>query len=102
MRVALVLNDFRLSGGVNVVLQYASRLAHSQRHEVTIIARNPEIFEWALPFLEEVTVTALDEEGTAFFDVAIATYWETVLLLGQVPASNYVWFCQLYEDRFFP
>jgi glycosyltransferase involved in cell wall biosynthesis len=102
VRVALVLNDFRLSGGVNVVLQYASRLAHSQRHEVTIIARNPEIFEWALPFLDGVTVTSLEEEGTAFFDVAIATYWETVLLLGQVPASNYVWFCQLYEDRFFP
>lgn len=102
MRIAFVLNDFRLSGGVNVVLQYASRIAEARSHTVTIIARDTSTHSWSENFLSQVEVVTLDQAKSQRFDLAVATYWETVLLLGDVSAESFVWFCQLYEDRFFP
>ena len=102
MRIAFVLNDLRLSGGVNVVLQYASRIAEGNSHEVALVVRDDARYGWAERFLSHVEVIPLEESKSHTFDIAVATYWETVLLLGHVHSQSFVWFCQLYEDRFFP
>ena len=102
MRIAFVLNDLRLSGGVNVVLQYASRMASCGKYEVSLLLRSSSSQSWSNEFTQNIKIVPRESWPLAEFDVAIATYWETILLLGQVKASSYIWFCQLYEDRFFP
>ena len=102
MRIALVLNDLRLSGGVNVVLQYASRMATEGNHGVTLLLRESTVYPWASEFTTNVNIVPLESAAKYEWDIAVATYWETLLLLGQVRAQSYVWFCQQYEDRFFP
>lgn len=102
MRIAFVLNDLRLSGGVNVVLQYASRMAAHAQHQITLVLRDPTPYPWADEFVTNLKLSGVSDTVESSFDIAVATYWDTILLLGNVPSSSYVWFCQLYEDRFFP
>lgn len=102
MKIAFVLNDLRLSGGVNVVLQYASRLASSHRDEIFLLLREETTDDWWKPLVDNGVAILSEDWDKCEFDVAIATYWETLLLLGQVRAKAFLWFCQLYEDRFFP
>lgn len=102
MKVGFVLNDLRLSGGVNVVLQHASRLASEGGDEIYLLIREEIEDKWFHPLVGKARIVGMDRWDEIQCDVAVATYWETLLLLGEVKASSYVWFCQLYEDRFFP
>ena len=102
MRLIFVLNDLSLSGGINVVLQHASRLASRHTHSVSIALRDSTSHHWPIELISGLEVLDLKEVKGREWDVAIATYWETILLLGEVAAKRYVWFCQQYEDRFFP
>ena len=101
MRIGFVLNDLRLSGGVNVALQHASRMA-SRGDEVFLLIREEIADDWYKPLLGNAVVVPPQHWKDGSYDIAIATYWETLLVLGEVNSKSYVWFCQLYEDRFFP
>lgn len=102
MKIAFVLNDLRLSGGVNVVLQHASRMAAAGKDDVFLLIRDKIDDTWFEPFIGKSVIVLPDAWQDDSYDIAIATYWETLLVLGDVKAEAYVWFCQLYEDRFFP
>ena len=102
MKIAFVLNDLRLSGGVNVVLQHACRMASSGMDEIFLLIREEINDSWYQPLIGEAIIVAPQDWQDNHYDIAVATYWETLLVLGEVKAESYVWFCQLYEDRFFP
>ena len=102
MKIAFVLNDLRLSGGVNTVLQYASRIASRNTDEVALLLRETTTERWFEPLVPNLTMVPQASWHEEKYDIAIATYWETLLLLGDVNARSYLWFCQSYEDRFFP
>ena len=102
MKIAFVLNDLRLSGGVNVVLQHASRMASPSGDQVFLLIREEIDETWYQAFIGKAQIIAPSAWQSIHYDIAVATYWETLLVLGEVRADSYVWFCQLYEDRFFP
>ena len=102
MKIAFVLNDLRLSGGVNVVLQHSSRIAATKGYEVFLLIREEIDDTWFQELVSCTTIVPFEDWGQYRFNIAVGTYWETLLLLGQIDAESYVWFCQLYEDRFFP
>ena len=102
MRIAFVLNDLRLSGGVNVVLQYASRISLKGKHTVSLLVRDLSESEWSRAQVGRALIVEESNWDAHSFDIAVATYWETLLILGQVRSNYFVWFCQLLEDRFFP
>jgi len=102
MKIAFVLNDLRLSGGVNVILQHARYLTATDRDEVFLLVREEIDDTWYEPLLGNAVIVTPNSWQDFDFDIAIATYWETLLKLGDVQAASYAWFCQLYEDRFFP
>ncbi len=102
MRIAFVMNDLSLSGGNYVVLEHAQRLASEKHHEVTLVLRDAQQHQWAVQFLAVLQLAEWTDAKDLRFDVAIATYWETLGHLGHLTAENYVWFCQSLEDRFFP
>ena len=102
MKIAFVLNDLRLSGGVNVVLQHASRMGETGNDEIFLLIREEIDDTWFEPLIGTCVIVLPEAWQDDSYDIAIATYWETLLVLGEVKAEAYVWFCQLYEDRFFP
>lgn len=102
MKIAFVLNDLRLSGGVNVILQHASRMESAGRDQIFILIREAIDDAWFEPIIGKAVIVAQEHWPDTEYDIAVATYWETLLVLGEVKAKSYVWFCQLFEDRFFP
>jgi len=102
MKIAFVLNDLRLSGGVNVVLQHATRIGSTERDQIFILIREATDDAWFETIIGDAVIVARENWSDNQYDIAVATYWETLLVLGEVKAKSYVWFCQLLEDRFFP
>lgn len=102
MRIAFLVNDLHLSGGINVVVKHASGLSQNHGHDVAIVvALDRKIQEWHFPELRNVNVIPLKDASAEKFDVVIATWWETVFNIGLLNADRAVWFMQSMEDRFY-
>ncbi|ADB53890.1 glycosyltransferase family 4 protein [Conexibacter woesei] len=102
MKVAFLLNDLQLSGGVGVVVQHARELVLRHGHDVTLVlVREQEAAPWEFDGLAHLHVEGLDDARDEHFDVAIATWWETTYSLFELEADRYVQFVQSFEDRFY-
>lgn len=102
MKVAFVVNDLALSGGIGVVVQHARRLASAHDMDVTLVlARELEDPTWGYDDLEHLHVASLDEARATEFDVALSTWWETTFALFSLRARRYASFVQSLEDRFY-
>ncbi|QEC46224.1 glycosyltransferase family 4 protein [Baekduia soli] len=104
MRVAFLVPALDLFGGVGIVVGHARRLrARHGVDAVLVLARaDRSAGEHAYAGLGELPVLELGEAAGQGFDVAVATWWETVLTLHEVPADRYAYFVQSMEDRFYP
>ena len=99
MRVAFLLQDIQLSGGVGVVVEHASQLVRHHGFDVRLVLTRPqEQSHWAYRGLEHVPVMTLEEAQRETFDIAAATWWETTSSLFHLDAARYVYFLQLLED----
>ena len=102
MKVAFLVNDLQLSGGVGVVIEHARRLAHDHGFEVSlVVVREQEEPHWKYEQLAEVEVLTREEAVGRPFDIAVATWWETTFSLFQMQAERYAYFIQSLEDRFY-
>lgn len=102
LRVAFVVNDLALSGGVGVVVQHARRLAADHEMDVTLVlARELEDPTWGYDDLEHLHVASLQDAAETEFDIAISTWWETAYALFSLRAKRYASFVQSLEDRFY-
>ncbi len=102
MRVAFVVNDLQLSGGVGVVVAHARQLAEHHGFDVTLVlAREQEAPHWRYDAVEHLHVASLADAHAAHFDVAVGTWWETAFSLFTIPADRYAFFVQSLEDRFY-
>jgi O-antigen biosynthesis protein len=102
VKVAFLVNDLQLSGGIGVVVAHARQLATHHGVDVTLVlVREQEVPHWDYESLEHLHVTTLEESRLQRFDVAVATWWETTLSLFLVPADRYAYFVQSLEDRFY-
>jgi glycosyltransferase involved in cell wall biosynthesis len=99
VRVAFLLQDIELSGGVGVVVEHASQLNRHHGFDARIVLTRPqEETHWPYRGLRDVPVTTFDEARGERFDVVAATWWETASVLFQLDADRYVYFLQLLED----
>lgn len=98
------MTDVGLSGGAIVALRHASILGTEFGHDVCVLTVRGRNQDWVRREFPGLIVESLEGiEGTSrTFDVAIATFWETLFVLERVPSSRYVWFAQSLEDRFYP
>ncbi len=102
MNVAFLVNDLQLSGGIGVVVAHARQLALEHEMDVTLVlAREQEVAHWEYEHLEHLHVSSLARARGQRFDVAVATWWETVMSLFEIPADRYAYFVQSLEDRFY-
>ncbi len=103
MKVAFLVNDLQLSGGVGVVLQHARLLSTLPDWDVTLVlVRDQEEISWhGYDHLPHLHVCSREHALAERFDVAIATWWETTFTLFELAAERYVYFVQSLEDRFY-
>ncbi len=103
MKVAFLVNDLQLSGGVGVVVQHARRLSTLEGWDVTLVlVREQEGPSWhGYENLPHLHVRGREQVRDGHFDVAIATWWETTFTLFELTAERYAYFVQSLEDRFY-
>lgn len=102
MKVAFLVPSLRLSGGLNVVVEHGSRLASDHDFDVTMVVTHHQgETPWPYDGLRHVRVVDLDDLTGETFDLAIATWWDTVVHLPDVDAKRFAYFVQSLEDRFF-
>jgi glycosyltransferase involved in cell wall biosynthesis len=103
MKIAFLVNDLQLSGGVGVVLQHARRLSELDGWDVTLVlVREDEGPSWhGYEQLPHLHVRSREEALVERYDIAIATWWETVFTLFELAAERYAYFVQSLEDRFY-
>lgn len=100
--VAFLVPAIRLSGGINVVMEHSANLVEAHGYTVSIIVTHHETDEiWPYPTLDRVKVLKLSELDGQHFDLALATFWDTVPALWQVNATHKAQFAQSLEDRFY-
>jgi O-antigen biosynthesis protein len=98
MRVCFVLGRLGPSGGVRAVLEHARRLAATHDMEVAIaVAEGPA--EGAVP--PEVELIRVEQAQERQFDLAVATWWQTVYPLFRIPARRRAYFVQNFEERLY-
>lgn len=103
MKVAFLVNDLQLSGGVGVVVQHARQLSTIAGWEVTLVlVREQEGASWhGYEHLPHLHVRTREQALGERYDVAVATWWETTFTLFELAAERYAYFVQSLEDRFY-
>ncbi len=103
MKVAFLVNDLALSGGVGVIAEHARRLGEIEGWEATLVlVRDQDEPSWhGYERLNHVHVRSRAQALEEHYDVAIATWWETAFSLFELSAERYAYFVQSLEDRFY-
>jgi glycosyltransferase involved in cell wall biosynthesis len=103
VRVAFVLQDLQLSGGVGVVVEHASQLRRHHGIDARIVLTQPEDHpRWRYRGLEDVPVLSFAAASEIAWDIGVATWWQTTSSLFHLHADRYVYFIQALEDSAYP
>jgi glycosyltransferase involved in cell wall biosynthesis len=90
-----------ISGGTFVILQHAlalKQLGWNVTLACQMIDHGNEPWH---PALNELVIVCIEDVAELSFDVAVATWWRTVLEIHRVRARQYVYFVQSVESRFY-
>lgn len=102
VRVAILLKDLQLSGGVSVVVTHARNLVIDHGFDVTLVTTHVQDEpDWPYDALPHLHILPLSEVRGMDFDIALSTWWETAYSLFQLDARRYASFVQSLEDRFY-
>jgi glycosyltransferase involved in cell wall biosynthesis len=103
LKIAFLVNDLQLSGGVGVVMAHACQLSAIEGWDVTLVlVRDEEQPSWhGYEGLPDLHVRSRAEALSEHYDVALATWWETTFTLFELSADRYAYFVQSLEDRFY-
>ncbi len=103
MKVAFLLKDIQLSGGVGVVVEHARQLRlHHGVEPVLVRTAEQDVPDWPYRGLDALRVVPLAEARGERFDLAVATWWETAAALFDLDAHRHAYFVQLLEDSHYP
>jgi O-antigen biosynthesis protein len=103
MRICFLMGSADISGGSLVIFEHALFVA-AQGHVVVMVTLEPfdaakNRWHRATQVLRFTTLAAVAGEP---FDLAVATWWDTVYHLPDIVARQYVYFVQSIESRFYP
>src|SRR4051794_10384782 len=102
MKVAFVVNDLALSGGIGVIVQHARQLnAHHGFDARLVLAREQAEDTWRYDALAPVPVLSLEAARDEHWDVVVGTWWETLHAAFTIRADRHAYFIQSLEDRFY-
>jgi len=98
LRVAYLLEDTDLSGGVRVQLAQADALI-ARGHQITLCTKGPPL-TWRASNAEWAYVTTFYDLDVSEFDFVVGTFWSTVPAAYELAGDRAVHLCQGYEGSF--
>jgi O-antigen biosynthesis protein len=99
VRVAFLLQDLQLSGGVGVIVEHAAQLRrHHGIDAALVLTRAQEHPDWGYRGLADVPVLPFADAVGQEWDIAISSWWQTTSVLFELRARRHVSFVQLLED----
>jgi len=98
LRVAYLLEDTGMAGGIRVAVAQADALA-ARGHELTLITKG-EPLNWRHSHAKWLYVPSFDEVDASDFDFVIGTFWKTLPFVHRVAGARAVHLCQGYEGSF--
>lgn len=102
MRVAFVLQDLQLSGGVGVIVEHARELRRTHGIDAQLVLAQEELHQrWPFRGLDEVPVLTYAEALEQDWDIGVATWWQTTSVLFHLECERYAYFIQALEDSLF-
>lgn len=102
MKVVFLLGSPEISGGTYVIFEHATRL-NRLGYPVTIVTEeqvDERRYTWH-PTAGELTWKTFAETVNDRYDLAIATWWQSVYQLAGIRSRKYLYFIQSIESRFF-
>lgn len=102
LRVVFLVGSPDISGGTYVIFEHALWLQRQGAH-VTVLTLFPlsDAQPGWHPALDELRFASFEEVSTERFDIAVATWWPTVLELPRLRFRHAVYFVQSAEPRFY-
>jgi O-antigen biosynthesis protein len=100
LKIAFLIPNLGIGGGNSVMLAHA-RSAAAAGHEVTIAVSTGVPSELDIVRIDGQRVASLTQASDTEYDIAIASWWEDILLLPRLVARRHVHFLQSLEDRFY-
>lgn len=99
-KIAILCGSLSISGGTNLILNYAEYL-QSRGAKVTLfyLLGSGTDSNWH-PSFGKLMITKWGNEKHEFFDLAIFTWWRTVIDCSGINASKALYFIQSLENRF--
>jgi glycosyltransferase involved in cell wall biosynthesis len=98
MKIAYLLADTDLAGGIRVIVAHADALI-DRGHDVTLITPGTPL-TWRRSRAKWRYVRSFQEVDGAEFDFVVGTFWTTVAAAYAIAGPRTVHFCQGYEGSF--
>jgi glycosyltransferase involved in cell wall biosynthesis len=98
--VAFVIGSLAISGGTNMILEYAKGLKEAGANVSLIYLIGDEKDAKWHPLAKELEFISILEADSRYYDLVIATWWPTVFELGRLKFSTVAYFVQSLESRF--
>ena len=101
MKVAFLLPNIAISGGIHVALSHANAFAKNG-HNVTLVtlSKESDIKEIVIEG-SALSVVSIDEVKSENFDLLITTWWKTIEQIPNLNARKVINFVQSLEFRFY-
>ncbi len=98
MRIAYLLEDTEMSGGIRVAVAHADILT-ARGHDVVLVTKGGSL-TWRRSRARWQHVAAFDDIDPTAYDFVVATFWPTVEPAFRVAGARTIHFCQGYEGSF--
>lgn len=98
MKIAYLLEDTELAGGIRVAVAHGDALT-DRGHEVTLITKGGPL-TWRRSRAKWLHVPSFAELDTSGYDFVVGTFWTTLPQVYVSAATRGVHFCQGYEGSF--
>lgn len=98
LRIAYLLEDTEMAGGIRVAVAHADVLT-ARGHDVTLITKGGPL-TWRSSRARWQYVESFDDIDVTAFDFVVATFWRTVEPAFRIAGARTIHFCQGYEGSF--
>ena len=100
-KIAYIIPTTRIDEGLAVVIQHTNRLIKKGYDVLLVSADNTDKITWIDCFAQVVPINTKEKYYFRNIDLLIATYYDTVKFLEEIPSKRKLYFIQSDERRFF-
>lgn len=101
MHIAFLVGSFTISGGTNLIIQYAESLTRlgANVELISILNHEKKDLSWHSKW-KSISVTTMKDAKSKRYNLVIATWWATTSFAAELKSESFLYFIQSIESRF--